>query len=579
MSTAGCKSYYEFTPCCGGAPVKFCRAEGASLVNGATYSYTGPSLVGADGEVLVSGQCYTVSIIQVYSYYPFSTLYDEIVNNSFLRADVELSCEDSEVCIPCPKKVVVYRCCGGEPIEFAYDPAYPTNNDSNAYIYLGLALVFGSGGVLYPNDCFRIEVVNTTQEIADSLPPGPPILQVSLAGKSCGNYQSGIECRDTCNYFYRLVNCADETETYCTATNLYAYINNLIEDDTLWPVIQVSQYPDKCFYVELIDYCTAPVPVTVTDTFIGCVECQETIVQYYRLEDCNNPTVVVYTSTDLSAFVGEIITVEEYQGQCFYVTVYDGLVPVDTSVTPKDSFATCEDCLLPVYVLEDCLGQEENIYTQTDLSAYVDHVITLTSCPNVCWIVSQIDIVTSTYDVYVDADFIDCPECLVQVVTPQCVSFTNSSGNQQDISVIGIDGEFDTIDIAENSTTPKACYISWTLIEDITATVYGNCIDGQCPPLPPKPKRKVTPGYDTPTCTPEYYEKVECNFSEWMYKDVLEKRYGIANCCPEDLIRWEIKHEMLMLDALVNPDYSCTPASNCGCTQPSTCNCSCNSGN
>jgi hypothetical protein len=64
-----------------------------------------------------------------------------------------------------------------------------------------------------------------------------------------------------------------------------------------------------------------------------------------------------------------------------------------------------------------------------------------------------------------------------------------------------------------------------------------------------------------------------------MYKDVLEQRYGISNCCPEELIRWEIKHEILMLDSLVNPDYNCMPPVNCGCQQPTTCNCSCNSGN
>jgi hypothetical protein len=114
-------------------------------------------------------------------------------------------------------------------------------------------------------------------------------------------------------------------------------------------------------------------------------------------------------------------------------------------------------------------------------------------------------------------------------------------------------------------------WISGTDIED-----YGLCSEDTinqtwtCPPTP-APKRKVTPGYNTPACSTDYYEKVECNFSEWMYKDALQKRYGISNCCPEDLMKWEIKHEMLMLDVLVNPDYVCGPANTCGCSEP--CNC------
>jgi hypothetical protein len=58
-----------------------------------------------------------------------------------------------------------------------------------------------------------------------------------------------------------------------------------------------------------------------------------------------------------------------------------------------------------------------------------------------------------------------------------------------------------------------------------------------------------------------------------MYKDVLEKRYGISNCCPEELMKWEIKKELLDLAVLVNPDYTCQPAANCGCPSTSSCGC------
>jgi len=573
----GCKSYYIFTPCCGGTPIRFCKNTPPSLVEGAIYQYNGPDILGYGG-LLETGKCYTVTSVPEAASYP--SIYAQVVANNFLRATQ--GCND-ELCPECPKKVLVYLCCGGAPIEFAYDPAYPDNNTSNAYIYLGVSLVFGEGGVLYPNDCFRIEVVNTTQEIADSLPPGPPVAQLDLAGKSCGNYQAGVECRDTCNYFYQITNCADENETYCTTSNLSAYINNLIEDETLWPVIQVTQYPGKCFYVEQVVSCTGALPITPVPslpTYIGCFECQQTLTVYYELINCNNPQEIIYTSVDLEAYVGHYITLADYGDDCFYVGVASGLVPSDIPVTPKDTYDTCEECSLPRYILEDCLGIADSIITQTDLSSYVGSVITLETCPDICWTVSETDITTPSSSVYFTAEFIDCPTCLVATLPVNCSTVTNIYEDQQSFPYLDFNGDPQgTETLQPGETSQKYCVLAWTGQNQGAITNYGTCVNGVCPAEPAKPRRKVRPGYNTPACTAEYYEKVECTFSEWMYKDVLEKRYGISNCCPADLMRWEIKHEMLMLDALINPDYTCVPPINCGCVQPSTCNCSCNSGN
>ena len=64
-----------------------------------------------------------------------------------------------------------------------------------------------------------------------------------------------------------------------------------------------------------------------------------------------------------------------------------------------------------------------------------------------------------------------------------------------------------------------------------------------------------------------------------MYKKVLEQRYGISNCCPEDDSKWLIKKELIDLAGLVDPNYICTTvqsccneAPNCGCTPLKTCN-------
>jgi hypothetical protein len=107
---------------------------------------------------------------------------------------------------------------------------------------------------------------------------------------------------------------------------------------------------------------------------------------------------------------------------------------------------------------------------------------------------------------------------------------------------------------------------------------FGNCVEGVCPPEI-YPKRTVRPGYTTPICSTDKYEKITCKSAEILYKQVLNLRYGISNCCPDEDSKWLLKKEIIDLQALVDPDYTCTHLS-CGCA-PSTCSCgttnSCNS--
>jgi hypothetical protein len=106
---------------------------------------------------------------------------------------------------------------------------------------------------------------------------------------------------------------------------------------------------------------------------------------------------------------------------------------------------------------------------------------------------------------------------------------------------------------------------------------FGECQHGVCPPRTFPNKRVITPGYNTPICTPEKYDMITCNFADVMYKIVLEKRYGITNCCPEDDHKWMVKKELIDLQALKDPDYEC---SECGCNDHLSNNCStCKSGN
>ena len=95
-----------------------------------------------------------------------------------------------------------------------------------------------------------------------------------------------------------------------------------------------------------------------------------------------------------------------------------------------------------------------------------------------------------------------------------------------------------------------------------------------CPQYFPN-NRKVKPGYNTPICSSEKYDKITCNFAEIAYKEALALRYGISNCCPELDEKWLISKELIELQALQDPQFNCPPITDC-CGKTRS-NCSCNS--
>jgi hypothetical protein len=590
-SGTGCTSYYVFTPCCGGIPIRFCRNTPPALQSGATFQYTGPNLIGYGG-ILETNKCYGVSVVNGSANYP--SIAAELIENNFLRATGGCN---SALCPDCPTEYYTLNdCCTDLPINWP-----PNEAGFQGTLYLEFD---GSSctGNLNESPCpeiltplIIIQILNEAQfnvtgclkltsVLVTDIPVGADILSWEQIVQEVEVVETCSDCQ-TC--YYQITNCADENETYCTASNLSAYINNNIENPGAWPTIQVLEKPNKCFYVEQITSCVAPIPITLNPAIpvvVSCAKCQAKIVVYYKLVNCNDPQVYIYTSTELGDYVGSYIKLEEYGNECFYVSVVDGLVPNDIPVTPKEpAFETCEECALPRYLLTDCAGILEDIVTYTDLSANVGEVIVISTCPDTCWSVEETDLVDFDGTVQVVNQYETCSTCLANTIPSTCVTFTNTTSEEENFDVITYQGVVTKYTVGANSTLPKSCLISWNLPVGIVVTEYGNCTNGVCPAPAPQPKRKVTPGYNTPACTPAYYENVECNFSEWMYKDVLEKRYGISSCCVEELMKWEIKHEMLMLDALINPDYVCQPTSSCcnpptpvGCTSCGCSSCNCN---
>lgn len=318
------------------------------------------------------------------------------------------------------------------------------------------------------------------------------------------------------------------------------------------------------------------VPTTIIGTYPNCVACLPS--SYYRLESCgNSDPIILYTSTNLSAYVGQTVTLDEYIG-CYNVTIYQGQVPSPVTITFKNNYPNCIECAIPRYKLTDCDGIRNSIYTTTDLSSYLSSVIKLTFYPDTCWTVSTTTINSSDDLVIVDSEYTSCEICTTNTVA-FCSTITNNSLTTQVFQFKDSDNNLQSITLNSNETNRKFCVLKWIYPEDWDLpkifTNDGPCIDGRCPSG--IPFKTIRPGYNTPACNDQYYERIACSYAEILYKDVISQRYGIAPCCDQDEIyRLYIKFQLLEMQAINNPDYICTPTKDC-CHKDDSCRCGCNS--
>jgi hypothetical protein len=474
-----------------------------------------------------------------------------------------------------------------------------------------------------------------------------------------------FNCEPAC---YLLEDCLDDTNV------IYSNSTSLLGPANLGQIVTIAGYTE-CWKVLIPESCDCPINVTVTQVHNCCEACLPNI--NYKLTSCKDSTAFTYTSDDLSLYVDRVIRREDCPEECWIVSEIDGNIPTDTPIVILEDYLDCEKCYRKYYLLEDCLGLQNDIITYTDLSLYVDKVITLDWCPETCWEVSEtledegagiISDILNTYNVCVDCltnapcicstiknyntisqiyKYLDCygilqsitlqPNqksnrlCLIRWYAPEpcdelIVTITSSTGVVSNITVYQNSINHPGLVIVNDKPTWKDAgnnlYIyydgtKWILSKNLTPLVlpsvyttigfincngdcdcptgtweqsssipnqdvyittelkytieyFGNCINGVCPPVKNKQK-SVTPGYNTPGCEAWKYEEISCRAAEAMYKQVLELRYGISNCCPEEDEQYIVQKELIDLAALYDPAYPCATNS-CGCNND--CNCS-----
>ena len=474
-----------------------------------------------------------------------------------------------------------------------------------------------------------------------------------------------FNCEPAC---YLLEDCLDNTNV------IYSNSTSLLGPANLGQIVTIAGYTE-CWKILIPESCDCPINVTVTQVHNCCEACLPNI--NYKLTSCKDSTAFTYTSDDLSLYVDRVIRREDCPEECWIVSEIDGNIPTDTPIVILEDYLDCEKCYRKYYLLEDCLGLQNDIITYTDLSLYVDKVITLDWCPETCWEVSEtledegagiISDILNTYNLCIDCltnapcicstiknyntisqiyKYLDCygllqsvtllPNqksnrlCLIRWYAPEpcdelIVTITSSTGVVSNITVyqnsvthpgpvfvndkptwndagntlyIYYDGTKWILSKNLNPLIVPAVYTTIGFIncngdcdcptgtwqqsssipnQDIYVTTelkytieyFGNCINGVCPPVKNKQK-SVTPGYNTPGCEAWKYEEISCRAAEAMYKQVLELRYGISNCCPEEDEQYIVQKELIDLAALYDPAYPCATNS-CGCNND--CNCS-----
>ena len=614
-------TYYSLESCCTGEILYF---QGPLLATSPFWNFVLPQVLVYDlqsniGDYfgLISGDCYlTTPIIGDGSAYP-NLGSNWMSNTQDTRTECYVDGELFPECAGCPDCYLLMSCDGSVPF-------FTTNQDLSAYVGQSVIL---SGSDL-PATCFQ--VVLTPPELLPC-PSSQETLRVGLPctcdcicysvianSKDCyyidcdGNFSStgaltGNEVKFCSSVYPTVIGNLLPNPYYITNTGdcingLCPVLCYVLEDcDGILPdiytnntslgiyaivgaVVTIVGYPDTCWEVVDTVECDCAINVSVISSYIDCPTCKGT--PKYKLTNCDNPLTIVYTTTDLSAYVGEVIIRLDCPG-CWLVEEVD-LIPSDVLITVSATYIDCIECARTYYLLQDCSGLLADVITYTDLSAYVGSVIKLEYCPETCWEVSiTLNPLNAGIVVITDIEYIDCDECLD---TLPCICTTVRNDDTTVVSnvyrYLDCDHNVQFFTLLFGETSPKFCMIAWQYNHPTTDYVetFGECTQAtvQDPwtcPAPIYPRRFIRPGYYVPTCSIEKFEKITCKAAEAMYKKVLEQRYGISNCCPDDDNKWLIKKELIDLAGLVDPDYVCTPiqsccneAPNCGCTSLITCN-------
>jgi hypothetical protein len=371
---------------------------------------------------------------------------------------------------------------------------------------------------------------------------------------------------------YKFTNCNNQALVQYSTEDYSEYIGKTVELEC-----------GGCWFVSQIDY-TPPSTQTITIlfTFDSCLICNRT---YYKLVDCLDPAVnIVYTYTDLSQYLGKTIKIKGCDS-CFTV-LEETREPINPGIVEvTDSYIDCPECLVTFPCVCNRLTNQDTIAKDFTYIDCLFEEVTINLQPNetsekVClinWVLTPEEEALVYIEHFGDCNSNFCYEYYITLGsnTTATLYYKNCSGNVESQQILPLPTPRIITICGVDNQTLSDIYIVGTGTVRFEKTIICATLPVTCP-VEPLPKRKVKPGYSTPSCDIEKYEKITCKASEIYYKQVMRLRYGISNCCPEDEEKWLIKKELIDLDALRDPDYVCTPVTSCCGQTIETCGCGCN---
>lgn len=620
---------YRLAACCDSRQSAYFQST-TSFVTG-TFEYTGTTYTDPITEIeFVNGNCYQIQNLGVGAASSGALLPD--------TADLSRIVDGNCFTEPCPcasseRYLIFQKCCDNSLIYFK------STEDGNYFLglkeYIG-APNYILDNVCYRVDIVSVGIGPILDNTMwNSLPLAPNAINFTGPNdplKNCDDPAGTKECPSCPERCFLLSNC-DGDHIY-TNTNLSLYLGQVINisdqdynsipgdwfvtqtdapcaPESYFSSLQVTAsgitVDCKCYCYEITgnpisvtyfdcdqvlhetsgsgSYCSLIPPIVIGGnqgmvTQLGeCVDgvCPEFC---YKFTNCitSEEIVVSNSSTITPYFVeGKTVTIMGYDG-CWVISKAEDCACA-ISVTVLQAYDDCKTCLPTIaYKFTNCNNQLLIKYSTDDYSDYIGKTVEL-DCGE-CWFVDQINYnPPSTQTTTIVYTYDSCLACnrkyylLTSCDDPEytIITYSDLSGYlNQIVNLLDCDGCFIVSETRESTNAS---------IVNVIAS-FDTC--ELCAPVPPTPdpvvypKRKVKPGYSTPTCDPDQYEKITCKSSEIYYKQVMRLRYGISNCCPEDEEKWLVKKELIDLAALRDPDYICKPVTTC-CGEPiQTCGCGCN---
>lgn len=251
-------------------------------------------------------------------------------------------------------------------------------------------------------------------------------------------------CEQKC---FKLIDCLNSENILYS--NSYTLITYAINEK----VVKIAGHTE-CWTVEITeDDCDCAIDVIVTSSSVDCETCKTLVA--YKLTSCDNTYAAQYTYQNLSEYVNKTVLTD---CGCFIVELINFAPPSVQNIVVLTSFDNCKDCKKPYYKLSDC-NTDNEIYTFSDLSQYVDQVVKIANCHE-CWTVTETNIPINPGLVTVVSFYIDCITC---VTTAPCIcsNVRNDNAIAYTYNYVDCYGDTQSVTVQPGQTSPRICLIKW----------------------------------------------------------------------------------------------------------------------